>query len=67
MNYYSTQITNLIEELRRLPGIGSKSAQRLAGIMYFAEYIRKVKVLFILSLNIYEREFFIRFIITVIS
>ena len=30
MNYYSTQITNLIEELRRLPGIGSKSAQRLA-------------------------------------
>ena len=29
MNYYSTQITNLIEELRRLPGIGSKSAQRL--------------------------------------
>ena len=21
MNYYSTQITNLIEELRRLPGI----------------------------------------------
>ena len=25
MNYYSTQITNLIEELRRLPGIGSKS------------------------------------------
>ena len=35
--------------------------------MYFAEYIRKVKVLFILSLNIYEREFLIRFIITVIS
>ena len=35
MNYYSTQITNLIEELRRLPGIGSKSAQRLAfHIMY---------------------------------
>lgn len=30
MNYYSTQVTNLIEELRRLPGIGSKSAQRLA-------------------------------------
>lgn len=30
MNYYSTQITNLIEELRRLPGIGGKSAQRLA-------------------------------------
>ena len=39
----------------------------LAGIMYFAEYTRKVKVLFILSLNIYEREFLIRFIITVIS
>ena len=30
MNYYSTQINNLIEELRHLPGIGSKSAQRLA-------------------------------------
>ena len=30
MNNYGTQVTNLIEELRRLPGIGSKSAQRLA-------------------------------------
>ncbi len=30
MNYYSTPITNLIEELCHLPGIGSKSAQRLA-------------------------------------
>lgn len=30
MNYYSTQIMNLIEELRHLPGIGNKSAQRLA-------------------------------------
>ncbi len=30
MDYYSTQVTNLIEELRRLPGIGTKSAQRLA-------------------------------------
>lgn len=30
MDYYSTQITKLIEELGRLPGIGSKSAQRLA-------------------------------------
>ncbi|MFT4007063.1 MAG: recombination mediator RecR [Lacrimispora sp.] len=30
MNYYSSQITRLIEELSRLPGIGSKSAQRLA-------------------------------------
>ena len=39
----------------------------LVGIMYFAEYIRKVKVLFILSLNRYEREIFTRFIITVIS
>lgn len=30
MDYYSSQISNLIEELSRLPGIGSKSAQRLA-------------------------------------
>lgn len=30
MNYYSSQITRLIEELSRLPGIGNKSAQRLA-------------------------------------
>ncbi len=30
MNYYSSQITKLIEELSRLPGVGSKSAQRLA-------------------------------------
>lgn len=30
MDYYSTQITKLIEELSGLPGIGSKTAQRLA-------------------------------------
>lgn len=30
MNYYSEQITNLIGELSALPGIGNKSAQRLA-------------------------------------
>lgn len=30
MDYYSSQISRLIEELSRLPGIGSKSAQRLA-------------------------------------
>lgn len=30
MNYYSSQISKLIEELSRLPGIGSKTAQRLA-------------------------------------
>lgn len=30
MDYYSSQIGKLIEELSRLPGIGSKSAQRLA-------------------------------------
>ena len=30
MAYYSRQISNLIEELSSLPGIGSKSAQRLA-------------------------------------
>ena len=30
MDYFSTQITNLIEELGRLPGIGNKTAQRLA-------------------------------------
>ncbi len=30
MDFYSTQITNLVEQLSRLPGIGEKSAQRLA-------------------------------------
>ena len=30
MDYYSKQITTLIEELSELPGVGSKSAQRLA-------------------------------------
>ena len=30
MEYYSKQISRLIEEFSRLPGIGSKSAQRLA-------------------------------------
>lgn len=30
MNYYSSQISRLIEELSKLPGIGAKSAQRLA-------------------------------------
>ena len=30
MDYYSTQIRKLIEELSKLPGIGNKSAQRLA-------------------------------------
>lgn len=30
MNYFSTSMANLINELSRLPGIGSKSAQRLA-------------------------------------
>lgn len=30
MAYYSSQITRLIEELSKLPGIGSKTAQRLA-------------------------------------
>ena len=30
MEYYSSQITKLIEALSGLPGIGSKSAQRLA-------------------------------------
>ena len=30
MDYYSSQISNLIEELARLPGIGQKTAQRLA-------------------------------------
>lgn len=29
MDYYSSQISKLIEELSRLPGIGTKSAQRL--------------------------------------
>ncbi len=30
MNYYSNRVNKLIEELNRLPGIGIKSAQRLA-------------------------------------
>lgn len=30
MDYYSSQISKLIEELSRLPGIGQKTAQRLA-------------------------------------
>ena len=30
MEYYSSHISNLIEQLSRLPGIGAKSAQRLA-------------------------------------
>lgn len=30
MNYYSTSIAKLIEELSKLPGIGHKTAQRLA-------------------------------------
>ena len=30
MDYYSKQISKLIEELSKLPGIGSKTAQRLA-------------------------------------
>ena len=30
MNYYSDSINNLIEEMASLPGIGPKSAQRLA-------------------------------------
>ena len=30
MDYYGSQITRLIEQLSALPGIGGKSAQRLA-------------------------------------
>ena len=30
MEYYSRQISRLIESFSRLPGIGAKSAQRLA-------------------------------------
>ena len=30
MEYYSKQISQLIEELSKLPGVGAKSAQRLA-------------------------------------
>ncbi|HEX3021449.1 MAG TPA: recombination mediator RecR [Lachnospiraceae bacterium] len=30
MNYYSSQISKLIDELSRLPGVGAKTAQRLA-------------------------------------
>ena len=30
MDFYSSQITKLIDELSKLPGVGAKSAQRLA-------------------------------------
>ena len=30
MDFYSSQILNLVEQLSHLPGIGNKSAQRLA-------------------------------------
>ena len=30
MDYYSSQINKLVEQLSNLPGIGAKSAQRLA-------------------------------------
>ena len=30
MEYYSNHITKLIEELAKLPGVGAKSAQRMA-------------------------------------
>ena len=30
MEFYSSQISNLVEQLSHLPGIGPKSAQRLA-------------------------------------
>ena len=30
MDFYSTQISNLVDQLSHLPGIGAKSAQRLA-------------------------------------
>ena len=30
MDLYSEQVNHLVEELGRLPGIGNKSAQRLA-------------------------------------
>ena len=30
MDYYSSQINKLIEQLSKLPGIGANSAQRLA-------------------------------------
>ena len=30
MDYYSSKISQLIQQLSRLPGIGSKTAQRLA-------------------------------------
>ena len=30
MDYFSKQISELIEELSKLPGVGPKSAQRLA-------------------------------------
>ena len=40
MDYYSNQITQLIEELGKLPGIGPKSAGRGAEIVRY-DHFRK--------------------------
>ena len=38
MEYYSSHINKLIEQLSHLPGIGAKSAQRLA--FHYHEYAK---------------------------
>ena len=39
MDAYSNQINKLIEELSKLPGIGAKSAQRLASTVFQSKII----------------------------
>ena len=46
MEYYSSHINKLIEQLSHLPGIGAKSAQRLAfHIMNMPTSLHKTSVL----------------------
>ncbi len=40
MEFYSSQISSLVEQLAKLPGIGAKSAQRLAFHIINAVHIR---------------------------
>ena len=54
MNYYSDSINNLIEEMASLPGIGPKSAQRLA--FHILKFIGPACALYIF-LKALQRQF----------